>query len=126
MTLGKMRNLGVQNLVASCLNDAYQHVALIDVSSYPADTDVPWFRSSVVIGLTNKPEDDIRKTATTAVFSFRRKRCGDGASLMHGAAAAPTGGLAIVAPTHGTSDVAPRTADGNAMISACLNHDTGG
>jgi hypothetical protein len=38
MTLGNMRQLGVQNLVASCLNDACRHVALIDVSGYPADT----------------------------------------------------------------------------------------
>ena len=48
MTLGNMRELGVQRLVASCLNDACRHVALIDVSSYPADTEVPWFRSRVV------------------------------------------------------------------------------
>jgi hypothetical protein len=34
--------------VASCLNDACRHVALIDVSKYPADTEVPWFRSRVV------------------------------------------------------------------------------
>jgi hypothetical protein len=33
MDLGNMRQLGVQNLVASCLNDACRHVALIDVSS---------------------------------------------------------------------------------------------
>jgi hypothetical protein len=32
MTLGNMRELGVQRLVASCLNDACRHVALIDVS----------------------------------------------------------------------------------------------
>jgi hypothetical protein len=48
MTLGNMRELGVQNLVASCLNDACRHEALIDVSSYSADTEVPWFRSRVV------------------------------------------------------------------------------
>jgi hypothetical protein len=48
MDLANMRQLGVQNLVASCLNDACRHVALIDVSSYPADTEVPWFRSRVV------------------------------------------------------------------------------
>jgi hypothetical protein len=30
------------------LNDACRHVALIDVSKYPADTEVPWFRSRVV------------------------------------------------------------------------------
>jgi hypothetical protein len=48
MMLGNMRELGVQNLVASCPNDACRHTALIDVSSYPADTEVPWFRSRVV------------------------------------------------------------------------------
>jgi hypothetical protein len=48
MTLGNMRELGVQRLVASCLNDACRHVALIDVSKYPAETEVPWFRSRVV------------------------------------------------------------------------------
>ena len=41
MTLGNMRELGVQNLIASCLNDACRHTALIDVSSYPAETEVP-------------------------------------------------------------------------------------
>jgi hypothetical protein len=38
MTFDNMRALGVQRLIASCLNDACRHVALIDVSSYPADT----------------------------------------------------------------------------------------
>ena len=33
MTLGNMRELGVQNLIASCLNDACRHTALIDVSN---------------------------------------------------------------------------------------------
>ena len=33
MTLGNMRELGVQRLIASCLNDACRHTALIDVSS---------------------------------------------------------------------------------------------
>ena len=41
MTLGNMRELGVQHLLASCLNDACRHQALIDVSSYPPDTPVP-------------------------------------------------------------------------------------
>ena len=48
VTLGNMRELGVQNLIASCLNDACRRTAIIDVSSYPADTEVPWFRSRVV------------------------------------------------------------------------------
>ena len=38
MTLGNMREFDMQNLIASCLNDACRHVALIDVSSLPADT----------------------------------------------------------------------------------------
>jgi hypothetical protein len=43
MTLVNMRELGVHRLVASCLNNACRHQALIDVSSYPAETDVPSF-----------------------------------------------------------------------------------
>ena len=41
MTLGNMRELGVQNLVAYCLNDACRHTALIDVSSYADEIGVP-------------------------------------------------------------------------------------
>ena len=48
MTLGNMRELGVARLIASCLNDACRHEGLIDVSKYPEDTEVPWFRSRVV------------------------------------------------------------------------------
>jgi hypothetical protein len=43
-----IRALGVQRLLVLCLNDACRHTALIDVSSYPADTEVLWFRSRVV------------------------------------------------------------------------------
>ena len=50
MTLGNMRGLGVQRLVAYCLNDACRHTALIDVSSYPADTAVPSFQRRAVCG----------------------------------------------------------------------------
>jgi hypothetical protein len=44
MTLANMRQLGVN---ASCLNDACRHTALINVSIYPAETEVPAFRSRV-------------------------------------------------------------------------------
>jgi predicted DNA-binding ribbon-helix-helix protein len=47
MTLGNMRELGVQRLIASCLNDACRHTALIDVWSYPAETEVPYFSRNV-------------------------------------------------------------------------------
>ena len=48
MTLGNMRHLGVQRLVATCLNDACRHQGLIDVSKYPDDTEVPSFASKAV------------------------------------------------------------------------------
>src|SRR6476660_7062516 len=48
MTLGNMRELGVKRLIASCLNDACRHTALIDVWSYPAETEIPYFKSRVV------------------------------------------------------------------------------
>jgi hypothetical protein len=37
--LGNMRELGVNNLLASCLTDVCRYTALIDVSNYPADTE---------------------------------------------------------------------------------------
>ena len=42
-----MRRQGVHHLIAYCLNDACRHQAIIDVSSCPGDTLVPWFRSKV-------------------------------------------------------------------------------
>jgi hypothetical protein len=48
MTLGNMRDLGVRNLIASCLSDACRHTALIDVSSYPTGAEVPSFGGRVV------------------------------------------------------------------------------
>ena len=42
-----MRAQGVRSLIAYCLNDACRHTAVIDVSSYPGDIPVPWFRSKV-------------------------------------------------------------------------------
>jgi hypothetical protein len=44
MTLANMYEQGVHHLIAFCLNDACRHQALIDVSSYPGDTPMPWFR----------------------------------------------------------------------------------
>jgi hypothetical protein len=40
MTLGNMRELGVRHLIAIC-----RHQALVDVSKYPDDVEVPWFGS---------------------------------------------------------------------------------
>jgi len=43
MMLGNMRRLGVQRLVAYCLNDACRHQGLIGVSKFPDDVEVPSF-----------------------------------------------------------------------------------
>jgi hypothetical protein len=43
MTLGNMRELGVQRLLISCLNPECLHSALLDVSAYPAEITVPAF-----------------------------------------------------------------------------------
>jgi hypothetical protein len=40
MTLGNMRQLGVQRLIAYCLNPSCRRATLIDVSRYPAEVEV--------------------------------------------------------------------------------------
>ena len=42
MTLGNMRVLGVQRLVAYCLDPSWRHEGLIDVFKYRANIEVPW------------------------------------------------------------------------------------
>jgi hypothetical protein len=50
MDLANMRPQGVRSLICFCLNDACRHQAIIDVSSYPDDTEVLWFQSKVKCG----------------------------------------------------------------------------
>jgi hypothetical protein len=64
MTLGNMRQLGVQNLTASCLNDACRHVALIDVSSYPEDTDPRRVREVRRSGQQDRRSAELERAAT--------------------------------------------------------------
>ena len=59
MTLGNMRALGVQRLIASCLNPACRHAALIEVWSYPAETEIPYFKSRVVCAKCGGRRDKI-------------------------------------------------------------------
>jgi hypothetical protein len=47
MDLANMRRQGAHRLIAYCLNDSCWHQGIIDVSTYPGDTPVPWFRSKV-------------------------------------------------------------------------------
>ena len=37
----------MKHLMAFCLNDACRHQALINMSNYPADTEVPWFQGEM-------------------------------------------------------------------------------
>jgi hypothetical protein len=48
LTLGNMRALGVKQLVVYCLRDECRHAGLINVSKYPDDTELPWFREHIV------------------------------------------------------------------------------
>jgi hypothetical protein len=50
MTLGNMRELGVHHLIAFCHNDARRPSALIDVSGYPDDVEVPSFQRRAKCG----------------------------------------------------------------------------
>jgi hypothetical protein len=60
MTLGNMRALGVQRLSVSCLNQACRHDALLDVSSYPAETPVPSFGPRMKCGRCGGKNVDAR------------------------------------------------------------------
>ena len=66
MDLANMREKGVHHLIAFCHNDACRHQAVIDVSSYPADTPVPWFRTRVKCGKCGGKRVDVRRTARHA------------------------------------------------------------
>ena len=41
--LANMRRQGVRTLIAYCLNDACRHQALVEVWSYPANTEIAYF-----------------------------------------------------------------------------------
>ena len=46
--LANMRRQGVRRLIAFCLNDACRHQAIIEVWSYPANTEIAYFKRRVV------------------------------------------------------------------------------
>jgi hypothetical protein len=54
MTLGNMRELGVERLVAHCLNPKCLHEGLVDVSECPDDTEVPSFASKIVCAICGR------------------------------------------------------------------------
>ena len=60
MTLGNMRQSGVQRLIAYCLNNACGHSALVDVSRYANEVEVPWFRLRVKCGKCGTRNVDVR------------------------------------------------------------------
>ena len=64
MTLGNMRELGVQRLLTSCLNDGCRHTTLIDVLSYPAETEIPYFKAHVVCAKCGRSRADLSASGT--------------------------------------------------------------
>ena len=50
MTLGNMHEQGVHHLIAFCHNDGCRHQALIDVSKYLDDVEVPPFQGRIKCG----------------------------------------------------------------------------
>jgi hypothetical protein len=60
MTLGNMRELGVRNLIAYCHNDACRHQALVDVSAYADDVEVPSFQRRAKCGKCGGKCVDVR------------------------------------------------------------------
>jgi hypothetical protein len=60
MTLGNMRELGVQHLIGFCLNNTCRHQTLIDVSSCPAETEVPPFQRRAKCGKCGDKRVDLR------------------------------------------------------------------
>jgi hypothetical protein len=73
MTLGNMRDLGVGRLIASCLNDACRHAALIDVWNYPAETEILYFSSRVFCTKVRQPGKQRSMCGRTGRNSRRRK-----------------------------------------------------
>jgi hypothetical protein len=57
---GNVRELGVHRLTAFCHNDACRHQALIDVSRYPANTEVLVFRLREKCGKCGSRNVDVR------------------------------------------------------------------
>ena len=47
MDLANMRRQGVRDLVAYCLNDSCLHQALIEVSDYPDEVEILYFKPRV-------------------------------------------------------------------------------
>jgi hypothetical protein len=74
MTLGNMRDLGVKRLIPSCLNYACRHTGLIEVWSYPAETEIPYFKSCVVCAQCGGRGNKIDVRMRRMLRRFRRRR----------------------------------------------------
>jgi hypothetical protein len=60
MTLGNMRELGVNHLIGYCHNDACRHQALIDVSDRPDDVEITWFQRRAKSSKCGGKQVDVR------------------------------------------------------------------
>jgi hypothetical protein len=62
MTLGNMREQGVHRLIAFRHNDACQHQAIIDVSKYSDDVEVPSFQRRAKYSKCGGKRVDVRSS----------------------------------------------------------------
>jgi hypothetical protein len=65
-----MRRQGVRSLIAYCLNDACRHLALIDVSSYPGDVEVPSFQRHNKCAKCGGKRVDVGPFIPTDIFGY--------------------------------------------------------
>ena len=54
MSLGNMRQQRVRHLIGFCHYDACRHQALIDVSGYPDDVEIPSFQRRIKCGKSGR------------------------------------------------------------------------
>jgi hypothetical protein len=76
MTLGNMRQLGVQRLIASRLNPKCRHDGLIEVFGYPPETEITYFSKKVVCAKCGEPgrHIDVRPNWKEHPSSMRPRR----------------------------------------------------
>ena len=62
-----MRRQGVRRLIAFCLNDACRHQALIEVWSYPPETEIAYFKRRVICAKCGARGNNIWQTRIIVV-----------------------------------------------------------
>ena len=85
----------MQHLIAFCLNDACRHQALTDVSSYPAETEVPWFKNRVKCNKCGGRAATRSTCARTGKRHLAHRTTGPGGRLCRVVSECPAGATTI-------------------------------